>query len=172
MSVTYLTTPIAEARRVPPSSPYAGMTREGYTKRSGAPSSIMIRLQGEKKWRRVMVWQFSNVGTLFVRLKGAPHVIRETDLPTIQEKGAAHSTIKRAKKSPAELDRDINEVLGKDYRVLVRVEGAPKPVHTSPWMTRAQAEHAAKNHKAMIRDRGWTQVVEIEDASGGVTRIR
>jgi hypothetical protein len=50
--------------------------------------------------------------------------------------------------------------------------GAPKPVHVSPWMTLAQAEHAAKNHKAMIRDRSWTQVVEIESADGHVTRVR
>jgi hypothetical protein len=75
------------------------------------------------------------------------------------------------KKSPAELDRDIAEALAKDYRFSVRVEGAPKPVYVSPWMTHAQAEQAAKNHKAMIRDRGWTQVVEIEDKSGAVTRL-
>lgn len=75
------------------------------------------------------------------------------------------------KKSPAQLDREIEDSLAKDYRVRVRVEGAPKPVHISPWMTLAQAEHAAKNHKAMIRDRGWTQVVEIENKNGSVTRF-
>lgn len=82
-----------------------------------------------------------------------------------------HSTKKSTKKSPAELDRDIAEALAKDHRVTVRVEGAPKPVHVSGWMTRRQAEHAAKNHKAMVRDRGWTHVVEIEDKSGAVTRL-
>lgn len=35
MSVTYLTTPIAEVRYDPP-PPGSGMTREEYTKRSGA----------------------------------------------------------------------------------------------------------------------------------------
>lgn len=75
------------------------------------------------------------------------------------------------KTPPAQLDREIAAALAKDYRVSVRVEGAPKPVHVSPWMTLAQAEHAAKNHKAMIRDRGWTQVVEIEDKHGAVTRL-
>lgn len=77
-----------------------------------------------------------------------------------------------AAKTPSQLDREIADALAKDYRVLVRVEGAPKPVHISPWMTLAQAEHAAKNHKAMIRDRGWTQVVEIENANGTITRVR
>ena len=78
-----------------------------------------------------------------------------------------HSTRKPA----AQLEREIADVLAKDYRVRVRVEGAPKPVHVSSWMTQAQAEHAAKNHKAMIRDRGWAHVVEIEDKSGAVTRF-
>ena len=81
-----------------------------------------------------------------------------------------HAT-KKKPTAPSQLDREIAEALSKDYRVTVRVEGAPKPVHVYPWMTRAQAEHAAKNHKALIRDRGWTQVVEIEDKSGAVTRL-
>lgn len=87
-TVTYLTTPIAEARRDEPPRG-SGMTREGYTKRSGAPSSLMIRLQGEKGWRRLMVWQFSNTGTMFVRIRGVEHVVRESDIPAVQEKGAA-----------------------------------------------------------------------------------
>jgi hypothetical protein len=56
-------------------APRYGMTADGYTKRSGAPSSVMIQIDGERRWRRVMVWQFSNAGTLFVRVNGQPLVI-------------------------------------------------------------------------------------------------
>ena len=62
-------------------NPYGGLTRDGYTKRSGAPTSRMIRLAGEKRWRRLMVWQFSNMSTLFVTLNGKPHIVRDFDLP-------------------------------------------------------------------------------------------
>ena len=72
--MSYLTTPIAERRQV--EAPRYGMTREGYTKRSGAPTSTMIRLEGEKRWRRVMVWQFSNAGTCFVRVRGQNLIVR------------------------------------------------------------------------------------------------
>ena len=78
--VKYLTTPIAEVRDDPPRLG-SGMTREGYTKTSGAPTDRMIRLEGEKTWRRLMVWQFSNLGTMFVRIKGEPLVVREEDIP-------------------------------------------------------------------------------------------
>jgi len=107
----YLETPIAEARRDYP-RPGAGMTRLGYTKSSGAPSSVMIRLQGEKKWRRVMVWQFSNTGTMFVKLKGQPHIVREHDLPPIQEKTsptAVHHMAKRSRKSKTPWVPDVQE---------------------------------------------------------------
>lgn len=59
-------------------TPEYGMTRLGYTKRSGAPTSVLVRLKGEKKFRRAMVWQFSNMGTTFVKIKGQSHVI---DIP-------------------------------------------------------------------------------------------
>jgi hypothetical protein len=74
--VDYLQKPIAESKRVPASST-RGMTRAGYTTRAGAPTQWMIRLKGEKIWRRVMVWQFSNAGTAFVRIGGKPYVITE-----------------------------------------------------------------------------------------------
>ena len=57
-------------------SPKYGMCSSGYTKRSGAPTSYMVRLDGSKRWRRVMCWQFSNVGTLFVRIGGEEYIIR------------------------------------------------------------------------------------------------
>ncbi len=51
-------------------APRYGMTQDGYTKRSGAPTPYMIKLEGERIWRRVMCWCFSNSGTLFVRVNG------------------------------------------------------------------------------------------------------
>jgi hypothetical protein len=104
--VTYLTTPIAEVRNDPPPRG-SGMTREGYTKRSGAPTARMIRLQGEKIWRRLMVWQFSNLGTMFVNIGGKPHVVREEMIPSETTGSRHHAT----KKSPAQLQREIDEVL-------------------------------------------------------------
>ncbi|HSX22547.1 MAG TPA: hypothetical protein VLE97_07225 [Gaiellaceae bacterium] len=103
-TVTYLTTPIVEVRDDPPPRG-SGMTREGYTKRSGAPTARMVRLQGEKRWRRLMVWQFSNLGTLFVRIDGKPHVVREEDIP--RESTAGHAT----RKTKAQLDRDVHKAL-------------------------------------------------------------
>lgn len=64
---------IAETKKTIP--PRYGMCVDGYTKRSGAPTSILIRLKNEKIWRRVMVWQFSNVGTCFVRILGKEYII-------------------------------------------------------------------------------------------------
>jgi len=75
----YLETPIVETRQT--TQPRYGMTREGYTVRSGAPTSTMVRLQGEKIFRRLMVWQFSNAGTAFVRILGKNYIVRDSDLP-------------------------------------------------------------------------------------------
>jgi len=77
MAVTYLAR-IAEKKTT--ARPSYGMARSGYTLRSGAPSSTMIRLEGEKRWRRVMIWQFSNAGTAFVRIGGKPYIIPTGDL--------------------------------------------------------------------------------------------
>ena len=103
--VTYLTTPIEEVRHDPPRRG-SGMTREGYTKRSGAPTARMIRLQGEKIWRRLMVWQFSNLGTLFVNIGGKPHVVREDMLPSERAVGS-HAR----KKTPTQLEREVRKAL-------------------------------------------------------------
>lgn len=75
----YLKTPIA-ACKVTRTMPRYGRTADGYTTRAGAPTSRMIRLKGEKRWRRVMVWQFSNAGTFFVRVKGRSLIIDPMDL--------------------------------------------------------------------------------------------
>lgn len=76
MSAEYLTTPIVAARIT--SQPNYGMGRDGYTLRSGAPTWYLIQLQGEKRWRRLMVWQFSNAGTCFVRVKGKALIVSHT----------------------------------------------------------------------------------------------
>ncbi len=75
----YLKTPIAEAKRT--HTPRHKMAADGYTTRSGAPTSLMIRLEGQRRWRRVMCWQFSNACTLFVRVNGNPFVVRKCDIP-------------------------------------------------------------------------------------------
>ena len=73
----YLTTPIVEIKQT--ETPRYGMTVDGYTKRSGAPTSYLVRLDGEKRFRRLMCWQFSNAGTCFLRLRGECLVV--TNLP-------------------------------------------------------------------------------------------
>lgn len=76
MTVKYAP-PVAEAREavVPFASQARGMTRDGYTTRRGCPIGYMVRLEGETRWRRVYVWQFSNAGTCFINIKGEPHVL-------------------------------------------------------------------------------------------------
>ncbi len=80
MTAKYLVTKIAESKRTA-ETPRYGMARDGYTLRSGAPTSTLIRLEGEKRWRRVMVWCFSNSGTCFVRIKGESLIVREYEIP-------------------------------------------------------------------------------------------
>ena len=81
MSVQYLDKPIVAVKLT--ATPRFGIASDGYTVRSGAPTSRMIRLEGETRWRRLMVWQFSNAGTLFVRVGGKPLVVNEYDLPSV-----------------------------------------------------------------------------------------
>lgn len=75
MTVKYLETTIVETKHT--ITPRHGVTVDGYTKRSGAPTSTMVRLVGEKRWRRLMCWQFSNAGTYFVRINGQELVVRD-----------------------------------------------------------------------------------------------
>ena len=56
--------------------PTTGMCVDGYTKRSGAPTPYMVQIDGGKKWYRVMVIQFSNVGSIFIRVGGVRYFIR------------------------------------------------------------------------------------------------
>jgi len=73
---------IEAARRT--DTPRYGMTALGYTVKRGGPTSLMIRLAGETRWRRLMVWQFSNWGTCFVRIKGVPHIVHGFDIPEVE----------------------------------------------------------------------------------------
>lgn len=75
----YLTTRIVESRRT--AQPSWGMTREGYTYRTGAPSSLLVRLEGEKIWRRLMVIQISNAGSCFLRIRGERFFVPDYMLP-------------------------------------------------------------------------------------------
>ena len=77
--VEYLSTPIEAARIT--ATPRYGMAADGYTLRSGAPTRYMIRLAGDKRWRRLMCWQFSNAGTCFVRVGGANLVVNDYMMP-------------------------------------------------------------------------------------------
>jgi hypothetical protein len=74
-----LTATIAESRQT--DAPRWGMAADGYTLRSGAPTSWMVRLKGETRWRRLMCWQFSNAGTLFLKVKGQCLIVSETQIP-------------------------------------------------------------------------------------------
>ena len=178
MSVTYLTTPIVEVRHDPP--PHgSGMTREGYTKRSGAPTSRMIRLQGEKRWRRLMVWQFSNLGTLFVNLDGKPHVVREETLPkegtvsshATRKKPSGHAT---KKKSSVQLDREIAEALSRSDTSapratmikgrLVVPHGYLTDYKTGEQLRPATAAEARRSRAAAKRD-GGSGVIKVDGLS-------
>jgi hypothetical protein len=60
-------------------APRYGYTADGYTVRAGAPTRRMVRLEGETRWRRVYVWQFSNAGTAFLRIGGEPFIVTDED---------------------------------------------------------------------------------------------
>lgn len=66
-----LTRKITHVKRAPfPHGVRWGMTAGGYTAASGAPTDYLIRLDGAKRWRRLMFYQISNAGSCFVRGPG------------------------------------------------------------------------------------------------------
>lgn len=67
---------ISAVKQDRPRNPTYVMTADGYTKLSGAPVGYMVQLNGEKLWRRVYCWCFSNSGTLFVRVKGKEYIVK------------------------------------------------------------------------------------------------
>ena len=77
--INYLETPIESVKET--DTPRYGICADGYTRKSGAPTSKMVKLKGEKIWRRLMVICFSNCGSLFLNIKGKRYFISEYDLP-------------------------------------------------------------------------------------------
>lgn len=77
-----LATRIIEAKRT--ATPRYGMAASGYTLRSGAPTSYVVRLEGERRWRRLMVRQFSNAGTCFLRIRGASVIVYDSMIPEVK----------------------------------------------------------------------------------------
>jgi len=61
-------------------SPFTGnlwnyLTVDGYTKRSGAPTPLMVKIEGSNRWYRVYQVCFSNSGTNFIKTKENPFLI-------------------------------------------------------------------------------------------------
>lgn len=74
-----LTTKMVEAKYT--KTPRYGITRDGYSIKSGAPTDILVRLEGEKRWRRVMCWQWSYTSICFIKSKGKNLVISNFEIP-------------------------------------------------------------------------------------------
>jgi hypothetical protein len=53
--------------------PKSRLTQNGDEVKAGSPTAMQVQLDGESRWRRVYRW---SDGTLFVRLKGVPHIVR------------------------------------------------------------------------------------------------
>lgn len=70
-------------RKIDPPRTNWGMTAAGYTKRGGAPSQWKVRLEGERRWRRVMVLQFSNAGSAFLRVRGVVHFVNDAEFSCV-----------------------------------------------------------------------------------------
>lgn len=66
---------ITAVRRTP--VPRWGYTVAGYTLRRGGPTQYLVRLVGEKVWRRLKVLCFSNNGTLFLTKGGRTYYVKE-----------------------------------------------------------------------------------------------
>lgn len=73
--INYLTTIIREVITTA-FVPLSGMATDGYTTKRGAATQYKIRIVGSPIWYRVYVWQFSNVGTCFIRRKGIPLILK------------------------------------------------------------------------------------------------
>lgn len=75
MTLKYLDKKIVDLKRT--HRPQYGMSANGYTHRSGAPTNVMIKLEGDRIWRRVMCIQTSNVGSFFIKMKGSNYYIQD-----------------------------------------------------------------------------------------------
>ncbi len=59
---------------------------DGYTKRSGVPSGIMVQIEGSSRWYRVYNFCNSNSGTFFIKTKNNPFlVVRMEDIKTMKD---------------------------------------------------------------------------------------
>ncbi len=54
---------------------YNYMTVDGYTKKIGAPTNKMVKIEGSNRWYRVMQYCASNSGTLFIKTKDNPFLV-------------------------------------------------------------------------------------------------
>lgn len=63
-------------------TPRYSITQSGYTIKNGAPTQYLIRLAGEKRFRRLMCWQFSNSGTCFIRINGQVYIVHNYHMPS------------------------------------------------------------------------------------------
>jgi len=78
-----LTTPIVK-RKEKVVEKFKFMTVDGFTKHNGCPIDTMIMLKGENIWRRVWCRQFSNVGTLHIKVGKEKYVVGEYDIPELK----------------------------------------------------------------------------------------
>ena len=80
-TVSYLEDTIIAIKRT--DRPRWGMAASGYTLSNGAPTCTMIKLLGEKFWRRLMIIQFSNIGSCFVKVHGKRLFVADYMLPKV-----------------------------------------------------------------------------------------
>ena len=80
MSTPHLKTPIVEVKYT--DFPLYAMVKNPYTIRTDEPTNRMVKLEGEKFWRRVMCWGYKNMETYLIWLKGRPFRIHDRDFPT------------------------------------------------------------------------------------------
>jgi hypothetical protein len=116
----------------------------GYTVRDNVQGTVGIGRQP---------WQTRAEAQAWVDKENA----RLDELAAARGRSTKTSVRHAKKKSPAQLDREIAEALAQDredFRVVVYGEPGAKPLHVSRWMTKTQAEHAQRNHRAMNKERG------------------
>lgn len=70
---------ITETKRT--TVPRWGIGADGYTRKTGAPTATMVKLEGEKRWRRLKIYQFSNASSLFLTINGKDHFVQPYDIP-------------------------------------------------------------------------------------------
>lgn len=65
-------------------APNYGRSPTGYTYSQGAPTVYKVKLEGERMFRRLMCWQFTNVATYFLRISGVEYIVPEAELEAVQ----------------------------------------------------------------------------------------